>query len=104
MQDEAVESEVRDHGEWMQQLYFFSFWFGKDAEIVYFISYFYASGESVSRRCRPKSSTLLRSLLRIYVCPSRDCGTDEQKTSPQAKRHWIPGPPLGWYLVVVKGL
>ena len=51
MQDEAVENEVRDHGEWMQQLYYFSIRFGKDAEIVYFISHFYASGESVSRRC-----------------------------------------------------
>jgi hypothetical protein len=103
MQDDIAESEVRDHGECMQQLYFFSIRLCWDVEIVYFISYFYASGESVSRRCRPKSSTL-RSLIRRYVCPSRDCGTEELKTSPQAKKHWIPGPPLCWYLVVVKGL
>ena len=100
MQEDISESEVRDHGECMLQLYSFQI---DCARTWRLFTLLYAGGESVSRRCRPKSSTL-RSLLRRYVCPSRDCGTEEQKTSPQAKKHWIPGPPLCWYLVVVKGL
>ena len=76
MQDEIAESQVRDHGECMQQLYFFSIRLCWDVEIVYFT---YAGGESVLRICR-------------------------QKTPPQVKKHWVPGPPLCWDLVVVKGL
>ena len=97
MQDEAVESEVRDHGEWMQQLYFFSFRFGKDAEIVYFISYFYASGESVSRRCRPKSSTFEEFVENIRVSESelwrrraKDITTGEETLDPWSPFRLVP--------------
>ena len=58
IQDEIAKSKVRDHGECMQQLDFFSF---------RLFTLLYAGGESVERRCRPKNNVFSSFILSCCI-------------------------------------
>ena len=101
MQDDIVESTVRDHGECVLQRYFFSFRWCEDVEIVQFtIPAVKVFSEDVDQRAARWWWTEM-----ICVSESGLWHRRAKKTSPQAKKHRISRSSLYcWDLVAVKGL